>query len=228
MVKLISTCIALFFSISSLTAQINFTAQFGLSGYEGDLHCFEDDGINLFDELGLSGGLGIRIPVSNQIGIRVEANFFSINGMDRNFDNEGHKNRGWLFKNNFVEMTSLVDYELFGAKNHTEYGKFKSFFTPVIFAGVGFNLNNPQIHWNDRTNKFIKADEIKNSKPIVAVPVGIGFKLYINEYMAISSEFGLRLPVSDYYDGISQAANPDQNDGYAFGGVKFFFTFGVY
>lgn len=224
MKKVIVTLSALLFFTFSLEAQFSVSAQFGFSAYQGDLHCRSDENIKLLDGLGLSFGLGGRYAISDVIGLRAEAALFRLSGSENNFGNDNHANRGWGFKNNFIEVAALIDYEILGRRTYGSSGFFKKNFTPIIFAGLGVNFNNSKVDFQNNSNSKIESDKGKENMVTVALPVGVGVKYYLSEQFSFAAEFGLRLPVSDYYDGVSESVNPDSNDGYAFMGLKAFFN----
>ena len=224
MKKVTLSLVFLFFITIHLQAQTSISAQFGFAAYQGDLHCRTDESISLMEEVGLSFGLGGRYAVSDLIGIRAEATLFRLSGNENNFGNESHANRGWSFKNNLVELAAMVDYEILGKRNYSNNGLFKKNLTPVIFAGLGMSINNSTVNWENSTNDKIESDKEKNRMVTVALPIGVGLKYYVSEQFAFATEFGLRLPISDYYDGVSASVNPESNDGYAFMGLKAFFT----
>ena len=224
MKKVTISVVLIFFTTFILQAQTSISAQFGFSAYQGDLHCRTDENIKLTDEFGLSFGLGGRYTISDVFGIRAEASLFRLNANENNFENIGHANRGWGFKNNLIEIVAMMDYEILGKKTYGSSGFFKKNFTPVIFAGLGMSFNNSNVNWQNDTNEKINNDKEKGSMVTIALPVGVGLKYYLSEQFSIGAEFGLRLPVSDYYDGVSESGNPDSNDGYAFMGLKAFFT----
>jgi len=209
-------------------AQWSVSAKFGLSGYQGDLHCRTDEDISMLEEIGLSFGLGARYAINSQFGVRGEAALVRLSGNENNFSDAQHDSRGWGFKHNFLELAAIADYEIFGKRVYGTDGTFKNVITPVVFAGVGMVFSRADVDWNNTstTNTNIETDEEKGGNITLAIPVGVGVKYYLSEQFCIGAEFGLRLPVSDYYDGVSKAGNPDENDSYAFGGLKAFFIIG--
>ena len=54
----------------------------------------------------------------------------------------------------------------------------------------------------------------------VVMPIGVGLKMDVSKKMQIGLEAGLRMPFTDYLDGISQAGNPDGNDTYFMSGLS--------
>lgn len=211
----------------SIQAQIDGSFKVGLSSYQGDLYDLSDEKNKLLDEVNLSFGVGIRLPLSNILGFRAEATYFQLSGDETKFNSTSGNNRGWGFNNKFLEITALVDYEILGNQGgFSESGKFKRSITPVIFGGLGLAFNNPKVNWKNATSPGITTDENDVPNAIITLPIGLGLKYYISERLSLSLEAGYRLPISDYYDGISEGANPAKNDSFAFGGLKVYFALG--
>lgn len=208
----------------TITAQISGSIKLGLAGYQGDIHCRTDANIGIFDQLTPAFGIGVRLPINEQIGLRAEASAFRLSADEALFENVDHKNRGWTFNNNFIEVAAMVDWELWGHKRWTETRQFKRTLTPVIFAGLGVSFNNPEVDFQSSSNSRISNDKEDAGRAILALPVGLGLKYYMSERFAFALELGMRLPTSDYYDGISLSGNADQNDAYGFGGIKAYFS----
>ena len=212
--------------IPSITAQISGSVKIGLSGYQGDLHCRTDENIQFFDGLKASLGLGVRLPLSNALGIRGEATYFQIDGDESEFGDVGHANRGWSFKHNFIELSALIDWELLGNRRFSkEDKKFRRTLTPVLFAGGGLVLSNPKVDFKNASSQKISNDIEEGRKVNFSLPIGIGLKYYLTEDFALAVETGIRMPVSDYYDGLGQAGG-EALDSYGFGGVKAYLNFG--
>ncbi len=224
--KFITLFFALIVYCFSVDGQVTGSVKLGLAGYQGDLHCRTDENIGLFQALDGAVGIGARFPFSKALGLRTEATYFRLNGDEGIFNDSGHAGRGWNFENNFFELSALLDYELFGKRRFDENGAFKRTLTPVIFGGIGAIFNNVEVDWKNSNLSAIPQDEDNSSGLKLAVPVGLGLKYYLRESLAIGTELGIRLPVSDYYDGVSLAASEDENDAYGFGGVKLWFGLG--
>ncbi len=220
------TLAVIFMYYSPSIAQINGSVKLGLSAFQGDLHCQTDENINLLDNSELSYGIGLRFPLKQQLGLRVEGTYFNLNADESHFDNPGHAARGWSFENKFIELSGLLDWEPLAKRRFLENGDFRRTLTPVIFGGIGLGFNRPEVDWNNSTLPEITEDEDEGDNITLAIPVGLGLKYYLSERFALGLETGVRLPISDYYDGVSLTANPDQNDIYLFGGAKAYFSLG--
>ena len=226
--KFLSAIVVMILFATTTNAQLQGILKLGVAGYQGDLHCRTDGNISFFDELKGSYGLGLRYPISKTVGLRAEGTYFRLVGDEAKFADAGHVARGWNFDHKFFELSAMLDWEPFGKRRFDkETGAFKRVLTPLLFIGGGLTFNNPDVDFNNSAPLVNQLQDLKEGdKMQFAVPVGIGLKYYLSERFALGAETGIRLPISDYYDGISLAANPDQNDAYGFGGVKAYLDFG--
>lgn len=229
MSKIISTLLFIFLSCASIIdtqAQVDGSLKLGLAGYQGDIHCRTDDNIGLLDQLKASFGLGARFPISQSLGLRAEGTYFHLTADEDNFANVGHNQRGWEFENKFIELGAMLDYEFLRNKRFGENGQFTKGLTPLVFAGLGVIFNNPEVDFKGLNPAGLSTDLDKGDNIRLTLPVGLGLKYYISEGFALALESGVRLPISDYYDGVSLAASPDGKDAFGFGGLKGYFRLG--
>ncbi len=224
--KFVITFITLSLYAISLNAQINGSVKLGLTGYQGDLHCRSDESIGLFQELNPSFGVGVHLPLSRVIGFRGELSYFRLTGDETQFETPAQTNRGWAFKDNLFEVSALLDWEILGRRRYDISGNFKKTLTPVIFGGVGLGFTNSEVDWKNSTNANISTDQVYDKNAELTIPLGIGLKYYFSEKLALAAELAMRMPVSDYYDGVSFSGNPENDDLFAFGGVKAYFGLG--
>ena len=221
----VMTFITLSLYVLTTNAQINGSIKLGLTGYQGDLHCRSDESIGLFQELNPSFGVGVHVPLSKVIGFRGELSYFRLTGDETQFEDPSHANRGWTFKDNLFEIAGLLDWEILGKRRYKN-GIFRRTLTPVIFGGIGLGFTNTSVDWKNSTNTNIGSDKVYDKNAELTIPLGIGLKYYLSEKFAVGTELAIRMPVSDYYDGVSESGNPENDDLFVFGGVKAFFGLG--
>lgn len=205
-------------------AQVDGSVKVGFSGYQGDIHCRTDAGLGVLEQLNMSFGLGARFALSEALGLRAEGSYFHLSADETLFEDVGHRNRGWSFDNKFIEVAAMLDYEFMRKNRRNAGGKFQRTLTPLVFGGVGLMFDNADVNFRNANPSGLSEDVEKTGKARFALPVGLGLKYYITERVALALETGIRLPVSDYYDGISQTASSDQKDAYGFGGLKGYFS----
>ena len=91
----------------------------------------------------------------------------------------------------------------------------ESWWTPYVFAGVGFFHYRPYTKDTSGTEYFLQplstegqgfASGVNNYKLMqFSVPIGIGAEYSLNEDMRIGLEFGYRKTFTDYLDDVSNA-----------------------
>ncbi|MFK7933853.1 MAG: DUF6089 family protein, partial [Saprospiraceae bacterium] len=206
-------------------AQLEGAIKLGMAGHQGDVHSISDDNIGLFSRLNTSFGAGLRLPISKVLRLRAEGAYFSLSGDERDYASIGHRRRGYSFENKFIEASALLEYELTRAKRLKELDKPPSIVTPVFFAGLGVMFGDPEVDFRSGTPTNADIDLENGSQPQLTLPVGFGLRYALSKKFSLGFEVAFRLPVSDYYDGISLTANPDLNDIFAFGGVAAYYKF---
>lgn len=194
-----------------------------MSGHQGDVHSISDENIGLFSQLNTSYGLGLRLPVGKVLGIRAEGTYFRLSGDEREYAERGHRARGWAFENKFVEASVLLDYRF--RKDLTTLRETPRTVIPVVFAGIGVMFGNPDVNFRSGTPPAAAIDLAAGDDPQLTLPVGLGLHYVLSNKFTLAFETAFRLPVSDYYDGISVTANPNANDVFAFAGMKVYYKF---
>ena len=197
----------------------------GLAGYQGDLHCRSDSDIGIFQELKPAFGLLYKYKFNEAWAFRGNFNYLGLSGDEKNFASTDHNNRGWNFNNKIAEVSAMLQWDLLGNRRY-QNNTFKRILSPYLFGGVGLGFTQYDVSFNGAAGEDIQTDR-NAGNVLFAVPVGVGLNYYLSERFGIGLETGIRLPVSDYYDGVSAAANPDENDLYGIGAAKLLFALGV-
>ncbi len=207
------------------TAQSEGGLSLGLAGYQGDVHTRADVNIGLLKDLKPSFGLFYKYNINESWAFRANMNYVSLSADEKNFANSGHSNRGFNFNNTILEVSAMAQWDLLG-KRRMKDGAFKRMLSPYLFGGVGLGFMSYDVNFGTTDNADVRNDRDAGKTQLI-VPVGIGLRYDLSEKLGIGFETGFRLPVSDYYDGISASANPNKNDMYGIGAVKLFFALGI-
>ncbi len=99
-------------------------------------------------------------------------------------------------------------------------------FIPYLLGGVAFTCTDPKVDWNNDVVPHSLEDEKNVGSMYFQVPVGLGLKYNLSEKMFLSFEVRSVFPLTDYLDGISESADPTDNDSYTFFGVNFGWNIG--
>ena len=219
-------CMALF--VFPLSAQDWEGGLFlGVASYQGDLV----DPVISLQEVDYGIGLVIRHNYNHHISFRGNLLFGKLEGADANFEEPPFRTRrAFTFESTITELSVNLEYSPF-AKNEwfRRDGKNLRNIKPYGFAGIGVAFWEPTTNFNiseDGTAPFgtsierIDADRDSDfSTTAFTLPIGGGIKAEIGEKIIGGLEFGMRFPFTDYIDGVSIAANPDQDDWYWFAGA---------
>ena len=105
----------------------------------------------------------------------------------------------------------------------------KAFSPPYVGAGVAYGIwGDVETNFNGMTSTAILQDaqDDEDEGGGIVIPLAVGLKWYVSEKISIGLETSGRLTSSDLIDGVSQSADPDDNDRYFFTGLTLGVGFG--
>jgi hypothetical protein len=159
-------------------------------------------------------GAFISRKVSPKLHVQLGAAWGRIEGDDISTDpSSGTYARNLHFRNDIKELSLLAQWDLIGS-----YGKHfrRKGFTPYLFAGIAVFHNNPQAKIpTSEGDAWVNLQPLGTegqgrpgyegmySKIQIAVPVGIGFKIKLDERWDMGIETGVRFTFFDYLDDVS-------------------------
>jgi hypothetical protein len=198
----------------SVNAQLELGFQAGRNSMGGDAICKEHSLQGIVTNTGGALGLYARYLFdSSRFGARLHYAYIPLSYDERKYSGSStHSLRGLDGKNKASELTADFSWRLLPRKK----------LSPYIFGGLGLQLSNYQVNWPsllkfDPSLASRVAEDQKASKINFILPVGAGLLWRITPQLGLTLESSLRLPLSDYYDGISKAANPNKDDWYGYG-----------
>ncbi len=118
------------------------------------------------------------------------------------------KNRNLNFRSDVLELNVIGELNLFDPDTYNSY--------PYIFAGVGVFHFNPYTFDSSNKKTYLQPlstegeglsqfpDRKKYSLFQLCLPVGVGFRMPLNEKWDINYEFGYRILFTDYLDDVSK------------------------
>lgn len=193
---LIAGCFPLFASAQNLY----LSGRLGMSNYQGDLKAKSIS----FAQSKVLGSVGARYDLTEHIAARAFLTYTSIHADDK-IGTPSMQSRNLNFRSN------ILDLELAGQYNFFSFNT--QWWTPYVFAGVGFFHFNPYTNDSSGTKTFLKplstegqgfVPGIKNYKTWqFCIPLGVGAEYSINEDMRLGAEFGYRKLFTDYLDDVS-------------------------
>jgi len=191
-----------FYFIPFLAASQNFyaTARLGMSNYQGDLKAKSVS----FAQSKLLGSLGARYDFTEHLAARAFLTLTSLQADDK-------KGTPSMQTRNLNFRSKIWDFQLAGQYNFFSFNE--KWWTPYVFAGIGF------FHFNPYTNDTLGAKTylkplstegqgfmpgIKNYKLTqFMIPFGLGAEYSLNEDMRLGVEFGYNKIFTDYLDDVS-------------------------
>lgn len=205
------TCVILLFT-SSLFAQLQLGLQGGKNFLEGDAHCWADSKITPFTGTGSNFGVFARYLFSDgRLGTRLNYAYMPLKFDERRYASAYHSRRGFNGTNKASDLSLDLAWHILR----------KSKIHPYIFGGLGVQLSKYGVDFNlgkgtqDVTAANIAKDKAASTTNFI-VPVGAGLEWRISPKVNLHWENSMRLPISDMYDGISNAALSSKNDWYGY------------
>lgn len=203
------TVLSYFFALvvsTTLSAQYHELGVFlGTSNYSGELQSkFHPS------EYNLSFGVFGRKHFTKYWAAKVHFYKGDISGTDAN-----QQHKGGLRQRNLNFRSSLIEAGIQGEYNLTPFAiREKRFSTVFLFAGVSGFYFNPQAQMNGQWYELqplgtegqgsdLYPDRKKYSRFNVAIPMGLGIRLNVNEKSTFGFEIGFRKTFTDYLDDVS-------------------------
>jgi hypothetical protein len=146
--------------------------------------------------------LGLMKYVSPNIGVRIEANWFILQGSDNQASEVGRKLRGLSFRSSCFELTAVGEISLYS--NGTRYYR-----RPTInfyaLAGIGLLYFNPVADYKGKAYSLepLHTEGVSYSRVSPVIPIGLGVRFKVSPNVNIALEGGYRKTFTDYLDDVS-------------------------
>lgn len=176
----------------------------GISAYNGDL---TQQRISL-KQIKPSLNLSLKYNSGDYVNFRIGIAYAKIGADDKNNRSIALQNRNLSFKSDVFELNVITEINLFDPITYTSY--------PYLLGGVGVFYFNPYTFDNNNKKTYLHPlstegeglkefpERKKYSLIQACIPLGIGWKMPLNEKWDISYEFGYRLTFTDYLDDVSK------------------------
>lgn len=179
---------------------------------------------NYFDPK-LNFGGDIQYKFGGRFNARVGVDFFQLSGNDEDIPVEQNtRARGLSYTSNNIELNGTVTVSLFP---HTDRFTQRKLVNPYVFAGIGLLYFDPRavvpdslvrdgINYGTVPNAGKRVslanyntERTDYSRFAIVVPMGIGVRVKVTQFMDIAGEIGGRITFTDYLDDISSNNYPD-------------------
>ncbi len=190
----------------------------GASYYQGDLSIEGAGALGLLPFTKPAYGLFIKRNVSRSIALKINYLSGGLQGREGIYTgSEIIQGNGFSFESPVTEFSMNLEWDVLSKKR--TYKNHRRTISPYLIGGIGLQLTNPEVNWNGQSNGAILTDQNQISNSHFVIPYGLGVKGDLSSRVYLSVEGSARLIFSDYIDGISQSANPEDNDWNAFAGL---------
>jgi len=184
-----------------VTAQnLYVSARLGMSNYQGDLKAKSIS----FTQSKVLASVGARYDISEHIAARTFITDTSVHADDKN-GTASMQSRNLNFRSKILDLEVAGQYNFFSFNTQ--------WWTPYVFAGIGFFHFNPYTNDSAGAKTYLKPlstegqgfmPGIKNYKTWqFCIPLGVGAEYSLNEDMRLGVEFGYRKLFTDYLDDVS-------------------------
>ena len=232
-----TTAIILFFSVnSSVNAQQGgYKWMIGINAgtmiYQGDL---TPSALGSYKTPSFTFGISAGKILNSYFALRANAVFGKLRGDDAAYNNPSwRKSRNFNFTSPVTEFNAQLLWSPYGNNSHETGQRF----TPYLFGGAGVSFVNISRDYSrmdttvfvfsSKQQSGLKLDSAKNlPTTLLVLPVGAGVSYYLSPGWSLNYEFTFRYTVSDYLDGFSYAANPNQKDYYHTHTIGLVYRFG--
>ncbi|MBC7862872.1 MAG: hypothetical protein IAF38_07845, partial [Bacteroidia bacterium] len=149
-----------------------------------------------------SAMVGYRYRLSKKLSLKTEVSFLRVWGNDKLTTEPFRSNRNLNFRSNIFEGSVNFEYAFFRERKgnkyhikHTFKRRQKAYSTYFyLFAGVGGFWFNPKTKYNNSwvALKPFATEGHNYSRISLAIPMGIGYKVTLNQQWALGFEFSFR------------------------------------
>lgn len=217
---------------SSLIPKYEIGVHAGAFIYQGDL---SPNNLGAFNSMKPGFGISVARNINSLYAVRFQLLRGWLKGDDATYeDPEWRQQRNFNFKTPVTELSLHVVRSITGLVPN-EAGIIN--FSPYVFAGLNYSFLKIKRDWSQFNyshfagepgvvNGLTEDIHHKIPKGIFSIPIGFGVRYGISEKLSFSLEGTYRILDTDYLDGFSQAANPDENDHYHTATVGLIYSFG--
>jgi opacity protein-like surface antigen len=167
-------------------------------------------------------GISAGKILNSYFAVRANAVFGKLRGDDAAYDNPAwRKSRSFNFSTPVTEFNAQLLWSPYGNTNHETGQRF----TPYLFAGAGVSfvnisrdysmLDTTVFAFGSKQQNGLTIDSARSlPRTLLVLPAGAGISYALSSRWSLNYELGFRYTFTDYLDGFSQAANPNQKDFY--------------
>jgi len=174
------------------------SAGLGTSTYYGDLA-----NTNAYIKADPNINAALEYYLSRRIGARVELNWFTLAGDDKDANGGGRVERNLSFQSSNFELSAVGIVNLF---THGDRYYRRPGFNVYGFAGIGLLYFNPKATdqlGNSVALQPLKTEGVPYSLVTTVLPYGLGVRFKVTPMFNLAIEAGFRKTFTDYLDDVS-------------------------
>ena len=146
---------------------------------------------------------GIEARLLSKLGVRAELSYYRITDSDSNAPDSSfnrQRNLSFASKNYEGNLQVLLYLKKYRSNYYNRWA-----IDPYLGVGVGLTKYNPTANLNGITYKLrsYQTEGVKYGKFTFLVPLSLGLKLKLNEFINFNLELGFRYTFTDYLDDVS-------------------------
>jgi hypothetical protein len=146
----------------------------------------------------------IRYRLNNFFAVKAMGLMGKVSGDDKLSQSVWQQQRNWNFETLILEGSAQLEWNLLEDRNTAR--KLVNPLIPYVFLGVGAFYFKPQSEINNgerlQSTAPLMLSGVKYNQIAVAIPLGLGFRYYLNKKWLVGGEFGLRYTTTSYIDDI--------------------------
>jgi hypothetical protein len=176
---------------------IILTGGLGTSTYYGELA-----NSNAYIKAQPNINAGLEYYLSNRIGARVELNWFTLAGDDKDANGGGRTSRNLSFQSSNFELSAVGIVNLF---SHGDRYYRRPNINVYGFGGIGLLYFNPKATYKGTSYALqpLKTEGVSYSLVTPVIPFGLGVRFKVSPQFNVSLEAGFRKVFTDYLDDVS-------------------------
>ncbi len=167
-------------------------------------------------------GVNVAKILTPSFAIRANAVLGKLKGDDARYsDPSWRQSRNLNFSTPVTEISGQLLWNIFGNNSN----ELRQRLSPYLFAGAGISfmdiqrdfsrLDTTVFPFNTKTSIGLKTDTaVVPPRSLLVLPAGVGLAFYVSPRWSLNYELAFRYTFSDYIDGFSKGADPNQKDFY--------------
>jgi hypothetical protein len=145
----------------------------------------------------------IRYRLNNYFALKAFGMMGKVAGDDKLSSSQWQNQRNWSFETLLMEGSMQIEWNLVEDRNNSR--KLKNSMIPYVFTGIGAFYFKPQTQLADgrlQSTAPLMLSGVKYQQIAMAIPLGIGFRYYLNKKWLIGGELSIRYTTTSYIDDI--------------------------